>query len=81
MVELDAVARIELDAVLAHDHREDDLRLHHREVIPDARARAAAEREIRVARALLGALGAEALGIESLRIFPVIGMPVERVRA
>jgi hypothetical protein len=40
----DGVTGIELEPVLAHDHREEDLRLHHGEVIPHARTRPAAER-------------------------------------
>ncbi len=38
------MTRLELEALLAHDHREEDLRLHHREVVADARARSATER-------------------------------------
>lgn len=72
---------LELDAMLAHDHREEDLRLHHGEVISDARARSSAERQIRVARALLRALRKEAIGVETLGILPVIGMAMEHVRA
>jgi hypothetical protein len=66
----DGVTRIELDAMLADDHREDDLRFHEREVISDARAWTAAEREIRPLRPALRARGKEALGIETLRVLP-----------
>jgi len=74
------MTRLELEPMLAHDHREEDLRLHHREVVSDARARAAAERQICVAGALLGALGTEPLGVEALRVLPVIGVSMQDVR-
>jgi hypothetical protein len=50
-VELHRLTRIELEPLLANDHREDDLRFHHRKVVPDAHPLAASEREIRPARA------------------------------
>jgi len=65
----------------AHDHREEDLRLHHREVVPDARARAAAERKIGVASAFVGALRAEPLRVEALGVLPVIRVSMQDVRA
>ena len=56
--------------VALHRHRHHELRLHQRELVPDAQARPAAEREVGEARPLAHALGREALGIEALGVVP-----------
>ena len=58
------------ELVVAHDHRQQDRRLEHREVLADAGARPRAEREVGVAVARRLRLGREALGVESLRRRP-----------
>src|SRR5262249_34970904 len=55
-------------------HGERNLRLHHREVIPDAETGTAAKREVRILRLSPGAPLCEAVGIEPVGIVPNRGM-------
>src|SRR5574339_823768 len=62
--------RHQLDSIPLRDPRDDDLRLEHRELIADAAARAAAERNVRESWTRRFALGCESIWIEALGIRP-----------
>src|SRR5262245_18113204 len=60
----------QLDPEALRDRGDDQLRLEHRELIADAAAGAAAEREVGESRTRGFALWRESIGIEALRIRP-----------
>src|SRR5690606_33495636 len=78
---LDRMTGHQVEAVALAGHRQDERGLHDREVIADAEARAAPEREERVAMTLAHALRREALRVEAFGVVPERGMPMRDVRA
>ena len=69
-----------MQPVTLSDGRENERGFGHGERRPDANARAAAERNIRKARPLGGALGRETLRIETVWIFPERRLAVQQPR-
>lgn len=76
----------QLQAQLPHDQRDDEYGFEHAQAVAHAEPRPGAERDVGVPRPLRrrvrpGALGAEPLGVEALRVGPERRVAVHRVRA
>ncbi len=71
----------EVEPVALHHHSHDEGRLHEREVLADAQARAAPEREVGEPRPAVAVPGGEAIGVEALGVRPELLPAVGDVRA
>ncbi len=64
----------QVQPVALHDHGDDQGRLHEREVVANAQARAASEREVGEPRTSVAALGGEVLRVEALQRFVLVSL-------